>query len=86
MCFIDELFERLFSIQQTKGHLHEFKESKRTGYDCFRDVWWFDGNLVACSGEIKLTENGLAMKNAGEVLYVRNWVVITDGVVVKSVV
>lgn len=45
----------------------------------------FDGNLVACSGEIKLTENGLAMKNAGEVLYVRNWVVITDGVVVKSV-
>lgn len=46
----------------------------------------FDGNLVACSGEIKLTENGLAMKNAGEVLYVRNWVVITDGVVVKSVV
>lgn len=35
---VDELFERLFSIPQTKGHLHEFKESKRTGYGCFRDV------------------------------------------------
>lgn len=82
--FIHEPLECLSCVPETKGHAQRLKQAKGCGDGRFGDVLWLYRNLVVCTNEVNVGEDGGTLECSSEVMEVGHRVPVRNGGIVES--
>ena len=84
--FVHKALEGLCCVAETKGHLVEFKQTKRGSNGGLTNVVFSHRYLVVRSNEVNLGEDGFTVEAGGEILNVWNWVLVGNSDTIEATI